>query len=67
MMFVTPTAGRVVRDPATGQELGADGLEVSRSSFWMRRLADGDVRLSRPAGKKSVKKKPDPKPEPTAD
>lgn len=43
-MKVYPVPGRLVRDPVSGIELGADGLGVKDSdAFWLRRLADGDV------------------------
>lgn len=35
-----------VRDPATKRPLPAEGKEVRESSFWLRRLADGDVVLA---------------------
>lgn len=35
--------GRRVRHPDTLRLLAADGEEVQASSFWSRRLADGDV------------------------
>ncbi len=33
----------LVRDPVTMQPLGADGAEVPRTAYWLRRLRDGDV------------------------
>ena len=49
-MKVYPVEGRRVRDPATGQVVPSEGLLVPRTSYWVRRLRDGDVelRLSRP-------------------
>lgn len=48
MMTVYPVPGRLVLDPATFQSLPAAGLAVPRNSFWLRRLADGDVTTSMP-------------------
>lgn len=42
-MFVKPTPGRSVPDPARGDTLPPKGREVEPSQFWQRRLADGDV------------------------
>lgn len=42
-MFVKPAAGRKVRDPKTMQYISDDGAEVPESTFWLRRLRDGDV------------------------
>lgn len=38
-----PAEGRLVRDPASGEPMPAEGLEVEMNIFWHRRLADGDV------------------------
>lgn len=40
---VKPFPGRLVRDPLTKQPLPDAGAEVPRTTYWMRRLADGDV------------------------
>ena len=40
---VQPREGYVVRDPVSGLPLSAAGEEKPRSSYWLRRLADGDV------------------------
>lgn len=45
-MFIKPASGMHVRDPATKRPLPAEGKEVRESSFWLRRLADGDVVLA---------------------
>lgn len=43
-MKIYPAPGRLVRDPASGLEVGSAGLVVQDSdAFWLRRLADGDV------------------------
>ena len=41
-IFVKPKSGLTVRKP-DGSKLAADGETVTRSSFWVRRLQDGDV------------------------
>ena len=43
-MKVEPVPARLVRDPVTGSELTA-ALDVPDGSpFWLRRVADGDVK-----------------------
>lgn len=42
-MFVKPKLGLRVMDPDTWQPLAPEGREVQRTSWWMRRLASGDV------------------------
>ena len=42
-MFVRPAEGLKIRDPETGNYLPDTGQIVPRSSFWLRRLKDGDV------------------------
>lgn len=45
-MRVKPAApGAVIRDPHTKRALPAEGCRVHDSSFWRRRLRDGDVVL----------------------
>jgi hypothetical protein len=52
MIFVRPREGLVLRLPEGGT-LPAEGMEVERSLFWDRRIADGDVLVGAPhAGKK---------------
>lgn len=45
-MFVKPNAGCAVRDPVKGTLLPDAGAEVPDTSFWRRRLRDGDVSIS---------------------
>ena len=56
-MTVYPAAGRVVPDPEAGGNLPAEGRDVPRDAYWLRRLQDQDV--TRDAPKKA---KPTPKP-----
>ena len=48
-MFVKPAEGIQVRDPISYALLPAEGREVPESSYWTRRLADGDVVIALPA------------------
>lgn len=41
--FVKPADGLTVRDPARGDHLPAEGREVALTTYWQRRLRDGDV------------------------
>ncbi len=61
-IFIKPAAGKVVRDPVTRRRLPEDGVFVSVSTYWRRRLKDGSVTKSRPAAEKkpaAEPKKPD--------
>jgi hypothetical protein len=45
-LVVQPAPGRLVRDPITRVALPAEAPSiVPRSTYWLRRLADGDVVL----------------------
>lgn len=55
-MFVKPRCGYTIRDPATRQPLPEAGRRVEPSSFWLRRLAAGDVEMVE--GPKPLVKKP---------
>lgn len=48
-MHVRPVPGRLVRDPATMLVLPPEGLAVSDTPFWRRRIAEGDVELVQPS------------------
>lgn len=52
-MFVIPVAP-LVRDPISKKPLPPEGREVPESSYWLRRLRCGDVRLSIAAPADSV-------------
>lgn len=41
---VKPVAGRLVRDPVTGREITEPTPVDCDDPFWIRRLADGDVK-----------------------
>jgi hypothetical protein len=57
-MLVKPARGLAIRDPDLLDLLPAEGREVPRNDYWLRRLADGDVReveaKAAPAGKDSA-------------
>jgi hypothetical protein len=42
-IILVPRAGYIVRDPETKKPLPAEGMEVERSSYWVRRIQAGDV------------------------
>lgn len=42
-VFVVPAEGLIVLDPETRQPIPASGASVPKTSYWVRRLADGDV------------------------
>lgn len=42
-MYVIPAEGLKVPDPVLRDHLPAQGREVPRDAYWMRRLTDGDV------------------------
>lgn len=50
-----PAPGLVIKKP-DGSKLAADGEKVPRTSFWLKRLADGDVVNVKPAAKATNKK-----------
>ena len=47
-MTVYPAAGRVVPDPEAGGTLAAEGRDVPRDAYWLRRLRDRDVTTDAP-------------------
>lgn len=50
---VKPSEGARVLNPATRQPLPAEGASVPRSTYWLRRIAAGEVEEVKPAkGKK---------------
>ncbi|MBK4723906.1 MULTISPECIES: DUF2635 domain-containing protein [Erwiniaceae] len=42
-MQIKPVEGRSVPDPARGDLLPKEGRNVDKNSYWLRRLAAGDV------------------------
>lgn len=51
LRYFRPQEGLTVRDPADGQPLPAFGKGIAWSSYWQRRLDDGDIA---PTDEKSV-------------
>lgn len=47
-VFVKPAKHVRVRDPVTATPLDEHGEDKPRNSYWLRRLADGDVREASP-------------------
>lgn len=49
-MYVKPAPGLKIRKPANREQVLADqGEDVPCSSYWMRRLKEGDVVKAKPA------------------
>ncbi|EMQ4857607.1 DUF2635 domain-containing protein [Morganella sp. B601] len=42
-LYLKPVAGLTVRDPETLQPLAEKGERKPRTTYWLRRLKDGDV------------------------
>ncbi|MGF6136494.1 DUF2635 domain-containing protein [Pseudomonas laurylsulfatiphila] len=57
-MTVYPAAGRVVPDPETGGDLPAEGRDVPRDAYWLRRQRDQDVTTDAPKPAKAAPKTP---------
>ena len=53
-MQIKPKRGRSVPDPARGDLLPSEGRNVEESSYWLRRLAAGDVEKVATEEKKAV-------------
>lgn len=53
-MQIKPKRGRYVPDPVRGDLLPSEGRNVEESSYWLRRLADGDVETVATEEKKAV-------------
>lgn len=47
-MFLKPAKGRSVPDVERGGLLAADGREVVMTTYWQRRVDDGDVEQVEP-------------------
>jgi hypothetical protein len=47
-MYIIPKSGLTVRDPKTKRALPAAGKEITTNiMYWMRRVRDGDVKISK--------------------
>ncbi|UQY45067.1 DUF2635 domain-containing protein [Mixta hanseatica] len=52
-MLIKPKRGRSVPDPVRGGLLPSEGRNVEESTYWLRRLAAGDIEKVLPAEKKA--------------
>lgn len=59
--YILPAAGRKVRDPDTEKfdPIPAAGKSVPQTSYWRRRLRDGDVVEGKPPKPEKTESKPD--------
>lgn len=46
IVHVTPAPGLIVRDPNTMQPLPEAGLDLEKSTHWIRRAKQGDVTIA---------------------
>ena len=60
-VFVKPKEGLLVRDEKTKQILPIEGKIVEMSTYWVRRLKDGDVELVENVEKAEAPKAPEKK------
>jgi Protein of unknown function (DUF2635) len=56
-IHIKPAKNQIVRVPETREPLPAYGAAVIDSSYWRRRLSDGDVELMDEAAVKALAKK----------
>ena len=61
-VLITPTEGKIIRDPASKRVLKEEGEERTlaggrATNYWKKRLADGDVTFASPVVKNPVKAK----------
>ncbi len=49
LLHVMPAAGLVVRDPVNRKPLPPEGDRVPATTYWHRRIAEGDVTVVQPA------------------
>jgi len=55
-LFIKPAPGRKVRDPITTHPLADKGEKKPRNTYWLRRIAEGDV-IDLESAKKQPQKK----------
>jgi len=63
-MWAIPTPGALVRDPFTKRPLPLEGAEVPETSFWLRRLRDGDITVHAEASPAATSSRPALRPAP---
>lgn len=62
-MLIVPAPDRLVRDPETRRQVGAEGLDIDPTNlYWARLLRDGDVVEAPPATTKAPKAAPSEEP-----
>lgn len=54
-LYLVPASGLQVRDPATAKPLNAGGEFKPRSPYWLRRKAEGSVRVGKPGRARKAK------------
>lgn len=52
-LFLIPKDGVLVKDPVTGKPLDAEGEEKPDTTYWRRRLKDGDVQAGTAVNRES--------------
>ena len=52
--FIKPVSGVTARDPDTLEPLAKSGEHKPKSSYWLRRLRDGDIEVATQPKKKEV-------------
>lgn len=56
-MKIYPVEGRLIRDPVTGREVIGETNIPDNDTFWIRRLASGDVTDVAPESVKTTRTK----------
>ncbi|KDD50169.1 DUF2635 domain-containing protein [Bordetella bronchiseptica] len=56
-IHVVPAPDRSVPDPARGDLLPADGRKVVRDPYWIRRIEDKDVTVTKPDATKKQERR----------
>lgn len=55
-LYLVPRQGLRVLHPSTGQPLPPEGMEVEKSTYWLRRISSGEVVVSKKPSNLKVKK-----------
>ncbi len=59
LLYLIPRQGLRVLHPNTGQPLPPEGMEVEKSTYWLRRISSGEVvKATSVGGKKPSNSKP---------
>ena len=54
ILKIKPRAGVLVPYPMSNKMLNKDGADVEKSSYWLRRIKDGDVIEIKPEPKQEI-------------